>query len=49
MTIANSPLVKTAIFGNDPNWGRIAMAAGRAGVAFDAAKLSFSLGGVAMF
>ena len=49
LTIANSPLVKTAIFGKDPNWGRIAMAAGRAGVAFDAAKLSFSLGGVAMF
>ena len=49
LTIANSPLVKTAIFGRDPNWGRIAMAAGRAGVAFDAAKLSFSLGGVAMF
>ena len=49
LTIANSPLVKTAIFGKDPNWGRIAMAAGRAGVAFDASKLSFSLGGVAMF
>ena len=49
LTIANSPLVKTAIFGKDPNWGRIAMAAGRAGVAFDAAQLSFSLGGVAMF
>ena len=49
LTIANSPLVKTAIFGRDPNWGRIAMAAGRAGVAFDAAKLSFSLGGVPMF
>ncbi len=49
LTIANSPLVKTAIFGRDPNWGRIAMAAGRAGVAFDAGKLSFSLGGVKMF
>ena len=49
LTIANSPLVKTAIFGGDPNWGRIAMAAGRAGVAFDAAQLSFALGGVAMF
>lgn len=49
LTIANSPLVKTAIFGKDPNWGRIAMAAGRAGVEFDAAKLSFSLGGVPMF
>ena len=49
LTIANSPLVKTAIFGRDPNWGRIAAAAGRAGVPFDATKLSFSLGGVAMF
>lgn len=30
MTVANSPLVKTALFGNDPNWGRIAAAVGRA-------------------
>ncbi len=30
-TIAESPLVKTALFGNDPNWGRLLMAAGRAG------------------
>ncbi|WP_157947502.1 bifunctional ornithine acetyltransferase/N-acetylglutamate synthase [Abditibacterium utsteinense] len=49
LTIANSPLVKTAIFGKDPNWGRIAMAAGRAGVSFDAQNLSFSLGNVEMF
>ena len=34
-TIAESPLVKTAMFGCDPNWGRVLMAAGRAGVAFD--------------
>ncbi|RYG36466.1 hypothetical protein EON81_09630, partial [bacterium] len=34
-TIGESPLVKTAMFGCDPNWGRILMAAGRAGVAFD--------------
>ena len=34
-TVAESPLVKTALFGNDPNWGRLLMAAGRAGVAFD--------------
>jgi glutamate N-acetyltransferase/amino-acid N-acetyltransferase len=34
-TIATSPLVKTALAGNDPNWGRIMMAAGRAGVSFD--------------
>ena len=34
-TIANSPLVKTAIFGHDANWGRVAAAAGRSGVEFD--------------
>ena len=49
MTIANSPLVKTALFGGDPNWGRLAMAAGRAGVPFDAAKLGIHLGGVEVF
>ncbi len=49
LSIANSPLVKCAIFGRDPNWGRIAMAAGKAGVAFDAARLSFSLGEVELF
>lgn len=36
--IANSPLVKTAIAGSDPNWGRILSAAGNAGVAFDPAR-----------
>ena len=44
MTVANSPLVKTAIFGGDPNWGRLAVAAGRAGVPFDMAGLSIHLG-----
>lgn len=34
-TVANSPLVKTAIFGEDPNWGRIMMALGRSGAEFD--------------
>jgi glutamate N-acetyltransferase / amino-acid N-acetyltransferase len=34
-TIAESPLVKTALYGCDPNWGRLLMAAGRAGVDFD--------------
>ena len=34
-TVAESPLVKTAIAGADPNWGRIVSAAGYAGVAFD--------------
>jgi len=43
-TIAGSSLVKAAIFGRDPNWGRIAAAAGRAGVHFDAANLRIQLG-----
>lgn len=42
-TIGNSPLVKTALFGCDPNWGRILMAAGRAGVPFDPADIHLSL------
>jgi glutamate N-acetyltransferase/amino-acid N-acetyltransferase len=44
--IANSPLVKTAIAGSDPNWGRIICAAGNAGVAFDPTKVDISLQGV---
>ena len=43
-TIAGSSLVKSAIFGHDPNWGRIAAAAGRAGVAFDQNDLRVQLG-----
>ncbi len=39
-TIAESPLVKTAIFGEDPNWGRILAAAGRAGVNFNPDKVN---------
>lgn len=38
-TIANSPLVKTAVYGSDANWGRIISAAGRSGVEFDPAKV----------
>ena len=45
MSIANSPLVKTAIAGGDPNWGRIVMAVGKAGVAADRDKLSIWFGG----
>jgi glutamate N-acetyltransferase/amino-acid N-acetyltransferase len=44
--IANSPLVKTAIAGSDPNWGRILSAAGNAGVAFDPSKTDIHLQGV---
>ncbi len=47
-TIATSPLVKTAIFGNDANWGRIIAAAGRAGVPIDPDKISIYLGGILM-
>lgn len=45
-TIADSPLVKTAMFGCDPNWGRVLMAAGRAGVALakEDAVLAFVVG-----
>ena len=43
--IANSPLVKTAIFGGDANWGRIIQAAGKAGVGFDPERVSLKLQG----
>ncbi|HEY9845503.1 MAG TPA: bifunctional ornithine acetyltransferase/N-acetylglutamate synthase, partial [Candidatus Caenarcaniphilales bacterium] len=43
-TIAGSMLVKSAVYGRDPNWGRIAAAAGRAGVTFNAEKLQIRLG-----
>ncbi len=42
--IANSPLVKTAVHGGDPNWGRILAAAGTAGVAFDPDRVTLTLG-----
>jgi len=45
-SIANSPLVKTAIAGSDPNWGRILAAAGYSGVDFDPAKVEIHLQGV---
>ena len=41
-TIATSLLVKTAVFGEDPNWGRIVAAAGRAGVKFNPAKIGLA-------
>jgi glutamate N-acetyltransferase/amino-acid N-acetyltransferase len=48
-TIANSPLVKTAVHGADPNWGRIVAAAGRSGVPFDINALSVAVGGTVLF
>ena len=44
LAIANSPLVKTAIAGEDPNWGRIVMAVGKAGEKADRDKLSIGFG-----
>lgn len=46
MAIANSPLVKTALFGNDPNWGRILCAAGYSGAAIDPAKVNLTVCGI---
>lgn len=43
-TVATSPLVKTAIFGGDANWGRVMAAAGRAGVKFDPGKVDVYFG-----
>ncbi len=45
LSIANSPLVKTAVAGNDANWGRIVMAVGKSGEAADRDKLKISFGG----
>jgi glutamate N-acetyltransferase/amino-acid N-acetyltransferase len=45
-TVANSPLVKTAMFGCDPNWGRVLAAAGRAGVDFDPADVNLYFGDI---
>jgi glutamate N-acetyltransferase/amino-acid N-acetyltransferase len=48
-TIANSPLVKTAVHGADPNWGRIVAAAGRSGVIFDIDRATVHVGGILLF
>ena len=45
-SIANSPLVKTAVAGGDPNWGRVVMAVGKAGEAADRDRLSISYGSI---
>ena len=47
--VADSPLVKTAVFGADPNWGRIVSAAGYAGVEFDEKDLSLWLGDLLLY
>jgi glutamate N-acetyltransferase / amino-acid N-acetyltransferase len=48
MAIANSPLVKTAIAGEDANWGRIVMAVGKAGEKADRDRLAIRIGGMAV-
>ena len=45
-SIANSPLVKTAFAGEDPNWGRIIMAIGKSGVSLNLSKLNISFGDI---
>ena len=47
--IANSPLVKTAIHGGDPNWGRLIAVAGRAGVAFELERAVVTVGTTVLF
>ena len=47
--VGNSPLVKTALFGSDPNWGRIICAAGYSGADFKAENLVLKIGGVLVF
>ena len=47
--IANSPLVKTAIHGADPNWGRLVAVAGRAGVDFSLERARVAIGGTVLF
>ena len=46
MSVANSPLVKTAIAGGDANWGRIVMAVGKAGQSIDQSCLAIAMGGI---
>jgi glutamate N-acetyltransferase/amino-acid N-acetyltransferase len=48
-TVANSALVKTAIAGADPNWGRIVSAAGYAGIEFDPTGVNLSINGYSLY
>jgi glutamate N-acetyltransferase/amino-acid N-acetyltransferase len=47
--VANSPLVKTAVAGADPNWGRVVSAAGYAGVAFDPSRFDLYMNDVLIY
>jgi glutamate N-acetyltransferase/amino-acid N-acetyltransferase len=48
-TVVGSPLVKTAVHGGDPNWGRLIMAVGRSGAKLDPRKLTLRIGGICVF
>lgn len=49
MSVANSSLVKTAVFGRDPNWGRILCAVGYSGIAIDPDKSTVSMAGIPIY
>lgn len=49
LTIAASPLWKSAVYGNDPNWGRVMMALGKSEVQFDTQKVKISLQGLDLY
>ena len=49
LSIANSPLFKTACFGSDPNWGRIICAAGYSGIPIDENHITISINGATLF
>jgi glutamate N-acetyltransferase/amino-acid N-acetyltransferase len=49
LSVAASPLWKSAVYGNDPNWGRIMMALGKSGATFDPANVCISLQGVTLY
>lgn len=48
-TVSASPLVKSAVYGNDPNWGRIMMAVGRSGARVDLARVRVAIGDAVMY
>jgi glutamate N-acetyltransferase/amino-acid N-acetyltransferase len=48
-TVGTSPLVKTAIFGGDPNWGRVLSAVGNSGARFDPTKVELKIGNICVF
>jgi glutamate N-acetyltransferase/amino-acid N-acetyltransferase len=49
LSVANSPLVKTAFFGSDPNWGRIICAVGNSGVSVEESNITIAVNGITLF